>query len=141
MTAAALSLLGLPRLRRSANSFQVDDEIRRGFPAGALVSLKRASGFTYEEIAALLDISAKTIERAIARRARLGQSASDRLYRVARILALAEHVIEDRQQALDWLHAPQHGLGGRVPVELLATEVGSREVESLLDRVEHGFLA
>jgi putative toxin-antitoxin system antitoxin component (TIGR02293 family) len=141
MTAAALTLLGLPARTRAAEPLRVDSEIRRGFPAGALVSLKRATGFTFEEIAGLLDVSAKTIERAINQRSRLGHGVSDRLYRVAHVLALAEHVLEDRQQARDWLHAPQHGLGGRTPIDLLATEVGSREVEALLGRIEHGFLA
>ena len=141
MTSAALALLGAPRLFRASNPFDLDREIRRGFPAESLVRFKRDAGFSFEEIAALLDISAKTIERVIARRARLSHGASDRLYRVASILALAEHVLEARKEALAWLHAPQHGLGGRVPIELLATEAGSREVETLLERIEHGFLA
>jgi len=50
-------------------------------------------------------------------------------------------VLEDRKEALAWLHTPQHGLGGLVPIELLATEAGSREIETLLERIEHGFLA
>ncbi len=141
MSAAALSLLGLPAGAGAADPFRIDGDIQRGFPAGALVSLKRASGFTFDEIAGLLDISAKTIERAINQRSRLGHGVSDRLYRVARVLALAEHVLEDREQARDWLHEAQPGLGGRAPIDLLATEAGSREVEALLDRIEHSFLA
>ncbi len=141
MTSAALSLLGAPRLFRAANAFDLDREIRRGFPAESLVRFKRDAGFSYEEIAALLDLSAKTIERAIARRTRLSRGASDRLYRVARVLALCEQVLEDRKHALEWLRRPQYGLGGRVPAELLGTEAGSREIELLLERIEHGFLA
>jgi uncharacterized protein (DUF2384 family) len=33
---------------------------------------------------------------------------------------------------------PQFGLGGAVPLEYAETEVGAREVENLLGRIEHG---
>ena len=141
MSTAALAFLGLPGRARAADPFHFDDAIRRGFPASALLGLKKATGFTSEEIAGMLDISVKTIERAISQGGRLGHGVSDRLYRVANLLALAERVLEDREQARLWLHEAQHGLGGRKPIELLATEAGSREVESLLGRIEHGFLA
>ena len=141
MHAAALSYLGLAATARSSDPFKIDASIRLGFPSSALLGLKKATGFTSEEIATLLDISAKTMERAISQSARLGLGVSDRLYRLANVMALAEHVLEDRNQARVWLHEPQHGLGGRTPVELLATEAGSREVENLLGRIEHGFLA
>ena len=141
MSSVALAYLGLAGRARSADPLQIDSAIRRGFPASALLVLKKTTGFTFDEIATLLDVSAKTIERAISRGTRLGHGVSDRLYRVASVLALAERVLEDRQQALAWLHETQHGLAGRTPVDLLATEAGSREVENLLGRIEHGFLA
>src|ERR1700682_5127321 len=116
MTSTALSLLGAPPLFRASNAFDLDREIRRGFPAESLVSFKRDAGFSFEEIAALLDISAKTIERAIARRPPPRRGARAPLSRLARLLALGERVLEDRKRALEWLRRPQHGLGGRVPV-------------------------
>ena len=141
MTTAALNYLGLAGRSVSTDPLKVDSAIRRGFPASALLGLKKATGFTTDEIATLLDVSAKTMERAISQGARLGHGVSDRLYRVASVLALAEHVLENREQARVWLHEAQHGLGGRTPVDLLATEAGSREVEGLLGRIEYGFLA
>ncbi len=141
MTSTALSYLGLAGRTGSADPFQADSAIRRGFPASALLGLKKATGFTVDEIATLLDIGVKSIERAISRNSRLGHGVSDRVYRVASVLALAEHVLEDREQVRAWLRAPQHGLRSRTPVELLATEAGSREMEALLGRIEHGFLA
>ena len=141
MAAAALSYLGLAGRAGATDPLKVDSAIRHGFPASALLGLKKATGFTFDEIATLLDVSAKTMERAISQGARLSHGVSDRLYRVASVLALAEQVLEDREQARAWLHEAQHGLGGRTPVDLLATEAGSREVESRLGRIEYGFLA
>jgi putative toxin-antitoxin system antitoxin component (TIGR02293 family) len=126
---------------RSLGPLDVDREIRRGLPIRTLLRFKRHTGLSFEEIASVLDVSTKTIERTIARAARLSTAASDRLYRMARLVALAEQVLEKRDVAREWLHSPQHGLGGRVPFDLLSSEAGAREVESLLERIEHGFLA
>jgi putative toxin-antitoxin system antitoxin component (TIGR02293 family) len=54
---------------------------------------------------------------------------------------LAEEVIEDREQAREWLRSPQVGLDNRVPFVLMETEAGAREVEDLLLRIEHGVLS
>ncbi|WP_082407641.1 MbcA/ParS/Xre antitoxin family protein [Verrucomicrobium spinosum] len=39
------------------------------------------------------------------------------------------------------LNAPQTGLGGAIPLDYARTEVGAREVEALLTRIEHGVYA
>ncbi len=58
--------------------------------------------------------------------------------RFARILALAKDVFEDEDRAIEWLRRPQFGLGDRIPFDLIYTEAGTSEVESLLLRIEHG---
>jgi putative toxin-antitoxin system antitoxin component (TIGR02293 family) len=63
---------------------------------------------------------------------------SDRLYRLARLAALAEEVFEDLDRAREWLRQHQRGLGDRAPLDLMRTEVGAREVEDLLGRIEYG---
>jgi putative toxin-antitoxin system antitoxin component (TIGR02293 family) len=44
----------------------------------------------------------------------------------------------DREAAIEWLGAPRPALGGVTPFSLIASEVGGREVEALIDRLEHG---
>ena len=68
-------------------------------------------------------------------------SASDRLFRVANIFASAKQVFESEEAALKWLHNPQIGLGGRVPLDMIMTEAGTHEVENLLGRIEYGVIA
>ena len=50
----------------------------------------------------------------------------------------AVEVMESEKNARQWLTAPQFGLGGAVPLEYAETEVGAREVEDLLGRIEQG---
>jgi len=112
--------------------------IEAGIPVTSAEALKRTIDVPDALLAELLGISAKTLSRARAGRARLDPVASDRLFRVARIGALAIEVLEDEARAVSWLKRPQIGLGGRTPLELLTTDVGRDQVEKLLLRIEHG---
>lgn len=125
---------------RSAQSVELDDEIRRGFRPAVFANFKARTGLSNAALGRMLCVSARTIDR-LEGMARMKPALSDRLYRVARIFALAEEVLEDRTQAGEWLASPQAGLGGRVPLESLETEAGTRAVEDELLRIEHGFVA
>jgi len=46
--------------------------------------------------------------------------------------------MESLEAGRRWLTSRQFGLGGAVPLEYAETEVGAREVEDLLGRIEHG---
>jgi len=117
-------------------------QIEKGFPFRALEYLKEALRLSDSEISSALDVSTKTTSRwRQAEKDRLPVSVSDRIFRFARIFALAENVLEDKDAAREWLHDKQIGLGARSPIELMRTEAGAREVESLLIRIEHGVLA
>jgi putative toxin-antitoxin system antitoxin component (TIGR02293 family) len=117
-------------------------QIEKGFPFPALEHLKGALRLSDREVSSALDVSAKTASRwRHADKTRLSSSVSDRIYRFARLFALAEQVLEDTDAAREWMHDPQVGLGGHSPVELVRTEAGAREVENLLVRIEHGVLS
>jgi putative toxin-antitoxin system antitoxin component (TIGR02293 family) len=58
--------------------------------------------------------------------------------RYARLLGRAAVVMESLENGRRWLASPQVGLGGEVPLSFAQTEVGAREVEDLLGRIEYG---
>ena len=120
-----------------------DTEIRRGFRHQVFVSFKTNTRLSNLVLSRVLGVSSRSIDRLALLKgaARMGPAVSDRLYRTARIVALAEDVLEDRDQALEWLSSAQRGLGDRKPFDLIETEVGTREVEDELLRIEHGFVA
>jgi putative toxin-antitoxin system antitoxin component (TIGR02293 family) len=68
----------------------------------------------------------------------LDSAESDRVVRFARLLGQAIKLMGDEEDARQWLNSPQFGLGGAVPLDYAKTEVGAREVENLLGRIEHG---
>jgi putative toxin-antitoxin system antitoxin component (TIGR02293 family) len=69
---------------------------------------------------------------------KLDPSESDRVVRYARLMGRAVEVLESEDSARAWLNSPQVGLGGAVPLDYAETELGAREVEDLLGRIEHG---
>jgi putative toxin-antitoxin system antitoxin component (TIGR02293 family) len=130
-------------------SIDFDALIRKGIPSRAMYHVKKEFRLTDEVLALIIGASLRTIARR--RRVagvghdtskdRLSPIESDRLYRFARIIALAENVFENRKDALEWLNSAQHGLGGVVPFKMLQTDAGAREVEELLIRLEYGVIS
>jgi len=118
------------------------DLIEAGLPRETAEQVREHLHLTEQEMADCLGISTKTLQR-LAKQPKgfLSQVQGDRLYRLVRIVALAEQVFEDTGRAHSWLREPQRGLGYRIPLELMRTEVGAREVENLLGRIEYGVLS
>jgi len=113
------------------------EAIRLGFPPAVVGELMRASGLSLKELASALDLSPRSLQRR-RRSGRLARYESDRLYRLARIIALADEFLGDRERALRWLKHPNRALGGMPPVEALDTELGARQVENILGRIAYG---
>ena len=135
---AVLRELGGKRVlgRSLANDGDLRDAIREGFPHAVVEELLRASGLTLKELADALDLSVRSLQRR--RRGRLARFESDRLYRMARLLALARESLGDGHRASRWLKRANRALGGVPPVSTLDTELGARQVENLLGRIAHG---
>lgn len=123
--------------RTLASEKDMRDAIREGFPPAVVHELMRASGLTLKELASALDLSPRSLQRR-RRSGRLARYESDRLYRLARIIALAGDFLGDRGRALRWLKRPNRALGGVPPVAALDTELGARQVENILGRIAYG---
>ena len=112
------------------------EAIREGFPHTVLAELMRASGLTLKELADALDLSSRSLQRR--RRGRLARFESDRLYRLARVLALARESLGDEARATRWLKRTNRALGGVAPIAAIDTELGARQVENLLGHIAYG---
>lgn len=71
-------------------------------------------------------------------RDRLTPEQSDRLARLARILASDSEMFESREKARVWLQRPNQALAGQRPIDLLRRSFGSMVVEQVLGRLMHG---
>ena len=75
------------------------------------------------------------------RRTRLTAAESERTERLARVIASAEIVWDDRAAAKQWLLTPHPELNGKRPLDAALSELGARQVEDLLDRIYYGIPA
>lgn len=113
--------------------------VRRGLPVSAVQHMLDSALLTAAELDSIV-LPRKTL----AHRRRLGTltaEQSDRLLRAARILAAAETTFGSRQKAAAWLRRPTSALAGERPLHLLDTDEGTRAVETLLGRIDHGIAA
>jgi putative toxin-antitoxin system antitoxin component (TIGR02293 family) len=113
------------------------DAIREGFRPGVVEELMRASGLTLKELAGALDLSPRSLQRR-RRTGRLARHESDRLYRLARIVAIANEYLGDHERATRWLKHPNRALGGVAPFAAIDTDPGARQVENVLGRIAYG---
>lgn len=128
---------GEPVLGPLRTETQLLAAIREGFPQTVVEEVLSAGGLTLKELAASLDLSPRSLQR---RRGegRLTRYESDRLYRIARIIALAKRSLGNDETATRWLRRPNRALGGSIPLQLIDTEIGARAVENVLGRIAYG---
>lgn len=134
-----LKLLGAGRLLKpgGVSPREIRSALRKGLPFSTLESFRRHADLSLPELTALLGIPERTVARRKEAK-RLTPSESDRLYRVARALAHAESTLGDPHKATVWLKRPNRALGDEIPLTLLDTDVGARQVEGVLLRIAHG---
>jgi putative toxin-antitoxin system antitoxin component (TIGR02293 family) len=68
---------------------------------------------------------------------RLRPAESERLERIARLATLAEQVWESPEEAQSFLTTSHPMLENQVPLDLAASDLGTRRVETLLWKLEH----
>jgi len=128
------ALLGL----RTYELQKLLDHVRKGLPYSAFVRFQRNTNLSMKALSELTQISSRTLTR---RReaGKLDPVESDRLLRASRVFGRALELFEgDDESARDWLTSEQPALGGLVPLELAESEVGAKEVENLIGRLEYG---
>lgn len=112
--------------------------VEKGLAFSAVEALQAQMNLPAKEMARLLDIKFRTFLRR-KEAGRLQPAESDRVLRASRLFAHAQDLFEgDQEAARRWLMTPQRALGGAVPLEIAKTEVGAREVEQVIGRLEQG---
>jgi putative toxin-antitoxin system antitoxin component (TIGR02293 family) len=116
---------------------ELKEAIREGFPPAVVEQLMHSSGLTLKELAGALDLSPRSLQRR-RRSGRLARFESDRLFRLARIVAFANQALGGAELATRWLKRPNRALAGSAPVSFIDTELGARQVENVLGRIAYG---
>lgn len=117
----------------------LDRAVQAGLPFSAVRRLIESGRLTTTEVTALA--LPRTTYGRRAREGALSGAESERLERLARVIATAEEVFLDQGRAGRWLRTPHPELGDRRPLEVAASELGARRVEIMLWQIAHGIAA
>ncbi len=115
------------------------DHVRQGLPFAALSAVMEAYGISRAVVCDVLELSSRNFLRRRDQK-RLSPVESDRLYRLARVLAHANRVFEDPDESAEWIQTPNAALGKQQPLTLLDTDIGVQQVDQVLGRIEHGIV-
>ena len=120
------------------NMSELIAQVERGFSFNSLRKLETHSGLPVSMIASIIGIP----ERTLARRktaGRLTSAESERLLRLSTVFEKAVELFEgDIEAAVKWLTTSHKALGRQAPLVYARTELGAKEVENLIGRLEHG---
>jgi putative toxin-antitoxin system antitoxin component (TIGR02293 family) len=142
-TEYVIEALGGPKVfkgQTAPTATELRDRVRTGLPYQSLESIRERLKLSLPEAAVVLHVPLRTLARRRHGR-RLDADESDRLYRLARIAGQAVAVLGTDEKAVTWLRRPNRALNGEVPLALLDTDLGARQIEDILGRIEHGVVS
>jgi putative toxin-antitoxin system antitoxin component (TIGR02293 family) len=119
---------------------ELNDAVECGLPKATLRQVARHVFSDPSEQRAMMHriVPEATFKR---RRERLSPAESARTERLARVVATAEDVWQDREQARRFLTTPHPEIGGKTPLDAALTELGARQAEEVMARIVYGLPA
>ena len=131
-----MATVALKRSQAITTIHQQIGQIHAGLSFRAVQNLQKALDVPMEKLASVLGMSRATLHRRKIQ-GKIDKEESEKLVRYQRLLKKAEDVFGEAKAAREWLTNKQAGLGNAVALEFAKTEIGAREVENLLGRIEY----
>ena len=129
-----ISLVGL----RDYDTPELVGVLQKGLSFDAFDHFVLNLGLPKKDVLNLLQLPLRTLQRR-KKEGTLHPDESDRLLRAARVFAKVVALFNaDFQDAREWFAHPLSALGGASPLEFASSELGAREVEVIIGRLEHG---
>jgi len=125
---------------RTTSSAELRNAVRSGLPFSSFEALTKQLEISPQRFTAVFGIPPRTVARRKEAR-HLNPQESDRLYRVANTLCQAVEVLGSIDKARLWLKTPNRALGCEIPLDLLDTDIGTRQVEEVLLRLNYGIFS
>ncbi|OYY92864.1 MAG: hypothetical protein B7Y41_13980 [Hydrogenophilales bacterium 28-61-23] len=122
----------------ATNSLSAMKVIREGLPTSIIRRLEEAG---VERKYRIQIIPERTLQHRVKNGERMTPAESERAYRIANIIALADRVFGNHAKGMRWLHNPMRRLEGQSPLDVLDTDIGARLVEEALSQIDAGYFA
>jgi len=134
------NLLGGARSVRYSNDFDIINLARKGFSKGTLLALAKKISLNLQELANILHISERTLQRYDDDEI-IKLEYAEKAVELARLYTRGEEVFGSIDKFKLWMKAPSLIFNGEAPVTILDTSAGFDMVFRELGRIEHGIFA
>jgi putative toxin-antitoxin system antitoxin component (TIGR02293 family) len=123
-----------------ASLLELNEAVERGLPKA---TLRIVAARIFPDASSQRAMMSRIVPEATYKRRRehLSPAESARTERLARIVAIAEDVWQDREQARRFLTTPHPEIGGKSPLDAALTELGARQAEEVMARIVYGLPA
>ena len=117
--------------------------VREGLPVKSVYSLQYHLGkhVTIENIAKVVRTSSRTLQAKRKTKDLLGALPTDRLLKLAEIVALAEETFDTKEDAKNWLITSSAYLHDESPFNYCDTDVGADKVKEMLLQIQYGIFS
>jgi putative toxin-antitoxin system antitoxin component (TIGR02293 family) len=114
--------------------------VEHGLPK---VTLRNVARRVFSDTAEQRALMYRVVPEATYKRRRdlLSPAESGRTERLARVVAMAGDVWQDREEARRFLTTPHAEMGGKTPLDAALTELGARIAEGVMARIVYGLPA
>ena len=113
----------------------------RGVSKGTVIRLARNKlSIGLKGIAPLLLVNERTLQRLGTGKV-FSRHVSERILRIAVVVARGEEVLGDHERFTSWLKEPNKAMAGQTPFSLLASDFGIDIILDELGRIEHGIVS
>lgn len=113
-------------------------DIRAGFPVSLLQETSKFFDTPVAQIRKIAGVPSTTAHNWTRQNANMDIGASERVWRMAGVAAMAIDVFGDEEGAKRWLTSPNRSLHGSSPLEFLNTEPGAIAVRQILNAIATG---
>ncbi|WP_114937450.1 type II RES/Xre toxin-antitoxin system antitoxin [Mucilaginibacter endophyticus] len=137
---AFYSLLNGSKSVKASSDFDIIGLARKGFAKSALLSFAKKISLNIQELANILHISERTLQR-YEDDAIIKTEYAEKAIELARLYTRGEEVFESMDKFKIWIKTPSVVFRGEAPVTILDTSAGFDMVFKELGRIEHGIFA
>lgn len=128
------------RSATNASDFDLLQLARKGISKKSLLALAKQISLTIEEIAGVMHISERTLQR-YTPDTLVKTEHADRAIELALLFERGIAVLGSEKAFSSWVKTPNFALGGEIPFNLLDTHIGFTMVSDVLGRIEQGIFS
>jgi putative toxin-antitoxin system antitoxin component (TIGR02293 family) len=126
--------------KRITSQMDLIELSRRGIPKCALTNLEKCLRVSPKQLAMLLPITERTIQRYSPEQT-FSPSVSEHILKISAVAAQGIETFDDRDRFLSWMNQPNAALSNETPMSLISSSFGIDMVVDELGRIEHGILS